>query len=52
MEITPKTMEITPKTMEIEYIRIKRLNQGREKVYAAGLDAICCYYKPLPMYES
>ena len=45
-------MEITPKTMEIEYIRIKRLNQGREEVYAAGLDAICCYYKPLPMYES
>ena len=45
-------MEIIPKAMEIEYIRIKRLNQGREEVYAAGLDAICCYYKPLPMYES
>ena len=33
-------MEITPKTMEIEYIRIKRLNQGREEVYAAGLDVV------------
>jgi len=45
-------MEITPKTWEIEYIRIKRLDQGREKAYVTATDAICCYYKPLPMYES
>ena len=37
-------MEITPKAMEIEYIRIKRLNQGREKAYATGTNVICCYY--------
>ena len=30
--------------MEIEYIRIKRLNQGREKAYATGTNVICCYY--------
>jgi len=35
-------METTPKAMEIEYIRIKRLNQGREKAYATNV--ICCYY--------
>jgi len=29
-------MEITPKAMEIEYIRIKRLNQKKEKAYAIG----------------
>ena len=37
-------METTPKAMEIEYIRIKRLNQGREKAYATGTNVICCYY--------
>ena len=37
-------METTPKAMEIEYIRIKRLNQGREKTYATGTNVICCYY--------
>ena len=37
-------METTPKAMEIEYIRIKRLNQGREKAYATGMNVICCYY--------
>ena len=47
-----KLMEITPKTWEIEYIRIKRLDQGREKAYVTATDAICCYYKPFPMYES
>jgi hypothetical protein len=51
-ESTPKLMEITPKTWEIEYIRIKRLDQGREKAYVTATDAICCYYKPFPMYES
>ena len=30
--------------MEIEYIRIKRLNQGREKAYETGTNVICCYY--------
>ena len=30
--------------MEIEYIRIKRLNQGREKAYATGTDVRWCYY--------
>ena len=44
METTPKAMETTPKAMEIEYIRIKRLNQGREKAYATGTNVICCYY--------
>ena len=34
-------METTPKAMEIEYIRIKRLNQGREKTYATGTNVIC-----------
>ena len=34
-------METTPKAMEIEYIRIKRLNQGREKAYATGTNVIC-----------
>ena len=45
-------MEITPKAMEIEYIRIKRFNLEREKAYVTATDAICCYYKPLPMNES
>ena len=30
--------------MEIEYIRINRLNQGREEAYATGTNVICCYY--------
>jgi len=30
-------MEITPKTWEIEYIRIKRLDQGREKAHPINL---------------
>jgi len=43
-------MEITPKTWEIEYIRIKRLDQGREKAYVTGTDAIHCCLIPLAGY--
>ena len=43
-------MEITPKAMEIEYIRIKRFNLEREKVYATGTDAIHCCLIPLAGY--
>ena len=44
-------MEITPKAMEIEYIRIKRLNQGREKAYATGTNVICCHSFPYLLEE-
>ena len=43
-------MEITAKAMEIEYIRIKRFNLEREKVYATGTDAIHCCLIPLAGY--
>ena len=43
-------MEITPKAMEIEYVRIKRLNQEREKAYAIELDAIGWHFIPMAGY--
>ena len=40
-------MCIRDRAMEIEYIRIKRFNLEREKVYATGTDAIHCCLIPV-----